>query len=331
MKATGMKITVFGAGAIGGHVAMRLKRGGQDVSIIGRGAHLEAIRAKGLTLKAFDGTFNEKIRAETDANVLGPQDAVFVTLKAPSLPDLAARIKPLLGPDTPVVFVINGLPWWYFHKEGGALDGTHLPRLDPDDALWRAVGPERTIGGVVYSACFVPEPGVVFTEHADNRLILGEPDGSVSARGTALSAALSAGGFPSFVSEKFRNEIWSKLMGNIVTGPMAVATGLPMKTMLEQPVLKDAAIRGMTEAAAIAAALGCTVSGDPVKRAEGAGKLAHRPSILQDYDLGRPMEIDAQGLVPLEVARKLGVATPTLDLLWGLAVARAKAKGLYAG
>lgn len=326
-----MKVTVYGAGAIGGHVAVRLARGGADVSIIGRGAHLEAIRARGLALRAPDGNHTVSVRAESDPAALGPQDAVFVTLKGPSLPDLASRIGPLLGPDTPVAFVMNGMPWWYFHKAGGALDGTRLPRLDPGDALWQAIGPQRTIGGVVYSACTVVEPGVVFTEHADSRLILGEPDNSVSPRATAMSEALQAGGFPCRVSENIRNDIWGKLMGNIVTGPMAVATGLPMRDMLGLPALKDAAVRGMTEAAAIATALGCTVPGDPVKRAEGAGRLAHKPSILQDYELGRPMEIDAQNAVPLEVAKRLGVPTPTLDLLCALMVAKAKAKGLYGG
>jgi 2-dehydropantoate 2-reductase len=326
-----MKVTVYGAGAIGGHVAVRLAQGGADVSIVGRGAHLEAIRAKGLSLRAPDGAYTVPVRAESDPALLGKQDAVFVTLKGPSLSDLPARIAPLLGPDTPVAFVMNGMPWWYFHKEGGSLDGTRLSRLDPGDALRQAIGPERTLGGVVYSACTVVEPGVVFTEHADFRLILGEPDNSVSARATAMSEALKAGGFPSWVSQNIRNDIWSKLMGNIVTGPMAVATGLPMRDMLGLPALQDAAVRGMTEAAAIATALGCSVAGDPVKRAEGAGRLAHKPSILQDYELGRPMEIDAQNAVPLEVAKRLGVATPTLDLLCALMVAKAKAKGLYAG
>jgi 2-dehydropantoate 2-reductase len=326
-----MKVCVFGAGAIGGHVATRLANGGAEVSIVARGAHLAAIRRNGLRLIAPDGEHLVRVAATDDPRDLGPQDAVLVTLKAPSLPSLAAGIAPLLGPDTPVAFVMNGIPWWYFHRHGGALDGTRLPRIDPGEAVWNAITPERAIGGVVYSACTVQAPGVVFTEHAQHRMILGEPDGSISDRVQALSAALVRGGFPSPVTPRIRDEIWAKLMGNIVSGPLSVASGTGLGGIMAYPAVQPVAIAAMREALAIAEALGCAVPGDPEARVARSRGMVHKPSILQDLEAGRPMEIDAQCVVPLEIARKLGVETPTLDFLTALLVARGRAAGLYAG
>src|SRR5262249_4862721 len=156
---------VYGAGAIGGHLAVRLARGGADVSVVARGQHLAAIQRDGLTVHASDGQFNVRMPASDDPKALGPQDAVLVTVKAPALPEVAAGIGPLLKPDTPVVFVMNGVPWFYFHGIGSALDGRRLPKIDPDDTLWRAVGPERAIAGVVYAASTVIAPGVVELEN----------------------------------------------------------------------------------------------------------------------------------------------------------------------
>ena len=326
-----MRICVYGAGAIGGHVATRLANGGADVSIVVRGAHLAAIRERGLRLIAPDGEHVVRVRATDDPRELGPQDAVFVTMKAPSLPSLAAGIGPLLRPDTPVAFVMNGVPWWYFYKEGGRLDGTQLPRVDPGGAVWNAVGPERTVGGVVYSACTVQAPGVVFTEHAQFRVILGEPDGSISARARMLSDALVAGKFPSPVVPDIRRAVWEKLMGNIVSGPLAVASGSGMSAIMGLPAVQRVAIAAMKEAVAIATALGAAPEIDPEARVKGSGRLVHKPSILQDLEAGRPMEIDAQSVVPLEIARQLGIETPTLDFLNALLVARGRAAGLYTG
>jgi 2-dehydropantoate 2-reductase len=326
-----MKVCVFGAGAIGGHLATRLANGGADVSVIARGKHLAAIRVKGLRLIAPDGEHTVRVRASDDPRELGEQDAVFVTLKAPSLPSLAEGIAPLLTPATPVVFVMNGMPWWYFHRQGGALDGLRLARIDPGGAVWNAVGPERAIGGVVYSACTVREPGLVFTEHAQHRLILGEPDSSLSPRVQALSEALVRGKFPSPVVGNIRTAVWEKLMGNIVSGPMSVASGTGLSGIMTVPAVQRVAVAAMREAMAIAAALGVRIDIDPEQRIRGSGTLVHKPSILQDLEAGRPMEIDAQNVVPLEIARRLGVATPTLDFLTALLVARGRAAGLYAG
>lgn len=326
-----MRICVFGAGAIGGHVAARLARGGAEVSVIARGAQLAAIRARGLTLRAHDGEHVSHPRATEDPRDLGPQDAVIVTVKAPALPGVAARIAPLLGPETPVAFVMNGIPWWYFDRHGGALEGRRLPGLDPGDALRHAIGVGRVIGGVVWSACTVAEPGVVQTAHANNRVILGEPDGRISERATALAAPLPAGGLPATVTPDIRTEIWAKLLGNLSSGPFCLLSRLGMGETYADPAVRAAAVRVVEEGMAVAAALGRPVQAAAERLIARSAEIAHKPSILQDLELGRPLEIDALFTLPLRLARLAGVATPTLDLMVALAVQAARAAGLYAG
>ena len=174
-----MRVCVYGAGAIGGHLAVRLARGGAEVSVLARGPHLAAIQHDGLTVHTSEGQLHARVQASDDPKALGPQDAVLVTVKAPALPAVAAGIGPLLKPDTPVAFVMNGIPWFYFHGIGGALEGRRLPKIDPGDALWRAVGPERAIAGVVYAASAVIAPGVIELENPNSRVVLGEPDGAL--------------------------------------------------------------------------------------------------------------------------------------------------------
>jgi 2-dehydropantoate 2-reductase len=325
-----LRICVFGAGAIGGHLAARLARGGADVSVVARGAHLAAIQANGLRIEAPDGAFTVSVRATDDPASLGPQDAVLVTVKSPSLGSVAATIAPLLGPDTPVVFVINGIPWWYFDKHGGALDGTRLEPLDPGGAVRAAIGPDRAIGGVVYSACTVTAPGVVHVDHARNRLIVGELDRTISARAASIAAPLTAGGFTMEVSPDIRSVVWSKLMLNLAAGPISVLTSQAGSTNLQEAAVETAMRAIYAESEAVARALGCT----PVFNAEasitGSRKSGHKPSILQDLELGRPMEVATIFDAPLALARLAGVATPTLDLVVALARIRAKAAGLFA-
>ncbi len=323
-----MKICVFGAGAIGGHIAARLAKGGAQVSLVARGAHLAAIQAKGLTVHAPDGTLHSRPQASADPRELGPQDAVIVTVKAPALPSVAATIAPLLKPDTPVAFVMNGIPWWYFDHHGGPHDGLRLPEADPGDALRHAIGVERTIGGVVYSAVEVTEPGVIHCEHSNIRVILGEPDGRITERAQAISAALAAGGMPSSVSSEIRREVWLKLLGNIASGPLCVLSGHGVRDTYADPVLRAASLRSAQEAAAIAEALGIAI---PPERPHQVAQatMAHKPSILQDFELGRPMEVDSLFTLPLRLARIAGVETPQLDLLVALVKQAARAKGLY--
>ncbi|MCQ4158359.1 2-dehydropantoate 2-reductase [Roseomonas sp. GC11] len=323
-----MKICVFGAGAIGGHVAVRLAMGGAETSVVARGAQLAAIREKGLTTVAPDGTHTAHVAAGTAAE-LGPQDAVIVTVKAPALPQVAEAIAPLLGPRTVVAFVMNGIPWWYFDRHGGPLDGRRLPAVDPGDAIRQAIGVERTLGGVVYAACTVTEPGVIKVEHANNRVILGEVDGSASPRAQAIADVLNRGGISGEVTPAIRREIWMKLMGNLAQGPFTILSRQGIGGTLADPAVRAAIKRAMQESMAIADALGQGFEFDLEKRLTASARLAHKPSILQDLELGRPMEIDALFRVPLELARMAGVETPTLDLSVALATQAATAAGLY--
>lgn len=323
-----MRIAVYGAGAIGGHLAARLARGGAEVSVIARGAHLAAIRAHGLTLHAHDGTHHARPRASDDPRDLGPQDAVIVTVKSPALPAVAAGIAPLLGAQTPVAFVMNGIPWWYFDQHGGPLDGLRLEEADPGEALRRAVGIARTIGGVVYAATEVIAPGVVQSEQGNIRLILGEPDGRPSDRARAIAAVLEAGGMPAPVSADIRTDLWAKLLGNLGTGPLCVLARHGVRDSLADPAIRAASRRCAEEGLAIARALGRDLP-DTLPERVAANDMAHKPSILQDLELGRPMEIETLLALPLRLARMAGVQTPLLDLLVALVRQVARERGLH--
>jgi 2-dehydropantoate 2-reductase len=324
-----MKVCVFGAGAIGGHIAARLALAGAEVSLVARGAHLAAIQADGLTFHAPDATHHSRPRASADPAELGPQDAVIVTVKAPSLPSVAAGIAPLLGPDTPVAFVMNGIPWWYFDGIGGALDGHRLPALDPDEALRRAIGIPRSIGGVIYSACEVVAPGVVKSAHGNIRLYLGEPDNRLTPRVEALVAFLRAGGWAAEASTDIRTEVWLKLIGNLASGPLCVLTRSTIGAAFADPTLGATARTMAEEARAIGLALGCRIGQDAVDRVAKM-TMSHKPSILQDLELGRPMEVEALWNAPLELARLGGTPTPVSDLVIALARHAARTAGLYA-
>jgi 2-dehydropantoate 2-reductase len=324
-----MRICVYGAGAIGGHLAVRYARGGAEVSVLARGPHLAAIQHNGLTVHTGAGELRSRVRASDDPAALGPQDAVVVTVKAPALPAVAAGIGPLLGPDTPVAFVMNGIPWWYFHALPGPLEGRRLPRIDPGDALWQSVGPRRAIGGVVYAASAVIAPGVIELENQNARVVFGEPDGRMTERVEAIAAPLREGGIVAEVTPAIRDAIWQKLLGNLGNAPMAVLTQVSIRDLFQEPVCVETARRVMLEAEAVAAAVGAKVDPDHEKRIAHGRSLDHKPSILQDLELGRPMEIDGIFDAPLEMARMAGIATPTLDLLVALCKVRARAAGLY--
>jgi 2-dehydropantoate 2-reductase len=312
-----MKITIFGAGAIGSHVAARLvSRGKSEVSVIARGPQLEAIRTRGITVDAPDGTFTVHPRAEQDAAALGPQDAVIVTVKAPAVTSVAEAIGPLLGPETPVVFVINGIPWWW---------GETLTSLDPGGVVRGRIGLARTIGGVVWSACTVTEPGVVKVLSAANRVIFGELDNRMSPRIQALAEALEGPGMGGVATTDIRTAIWTKLLNNLTNGPICLLTRQDMKTTFSDPAVLAAAKAVMHEGLAIAAALGHPVPGDPEAQILRSVGIAHKPSILQDLEAGRSLEFEALISVPLQLAREAGVPTPTFELLVALARQAARA------
>jgi 2-dehydropantoate 2-reductase len=324
-----MRICIYGAGAIGGHLALRLHRAGAAVSVIARGAHLAAIRANGLTVHAIDGEHHAAVAASDDPADLGRQDAVFVTVKAPALPAVAASIAPLLGPDTPVAFVMNGIPWWYFQDLAGPHQGKSLPRIDPDDALRRALGPGRAVGGVVYSASAVTAPGVIHVEQPKSRVILGEPAGTLSDRVLTLSGMIAKGGISGEATTAIRTEIWNKLISNLAGGTLAVLTGSAPKGIYVEPAAEHAALRMMHEATAIAQALGADPTTNHAQRIGNQRSMDHKPSILQDLELGRPMEIDGMFDAPLVLAHLAGVEVPTLELLVALCKLRARSAGLY--
>ena len=327
-----MRICVFGAGSVGGYLAGFLARSDAEVSVVARGAHLEAIRANGLTVETPDQTMVSKVAASDNPEELGPQDAVIVTVKAPSLPSVAASIAPLLGPDTPVAFVMNGIPWWYFHAHGGNFDGRQLPLLDPNGALHRIVGPQRAIGGIFWPACSVPAPGVVrLLTGAGRGTVFGEPDGRTTPRIVALADAFRAASLPVATAPNIRTLIWQKLAFNLSAGPMCVLTETPVLDTHEETALIACSRRMVAEAEAVARAMGISLDLDMIQIVATNMKLAHRPSILQDLEAGRRMEVDALYSVPLEMARMVNVPTPTLDLMVGLIKVKARAKGLYGG
>ena len=318
---------MFGAGAVGGHIAARLHAGGAETSVVARGPHLAAMQARGLQVHTKDGVIDAPVRASDDPATLGPQDHVIVAVKAPALPAVASAIGPLLGPDTAVTFAMNGIPWWYF--DSTAEHGRTLPTIDPGDAVRRALGPGRAIGCVVYSACTVVEPGVVHVENARSRLVLGEPDGLLSDRVQALGAALRQDGMAIDVVERIRDRVWAKLLVNMGTGPLCVLAQSTSREVMADPACADAMRRVMTEGASIARAMGAEVELDIEGQLAGSRRSDHTSSVVQDLKLGRPMEVEALYRAPLAFAREQGVSTPTLDLLVALVTQRARAAGLF--
>ncbi|MGA1234714.1 MAG: 2-dehydropantoate 2-reductase, partial [Lutimaribacter sp.] len=309
-----MKICIFGAGAIGGYMAVKLVQAGADVSLVARGPHLAAMRDNGLTLIEEDGQETTvAVRASDDPAELGVQDYVIVTLKAHSVPPVVARMQPLIGPNTTIVSGVNGVPWWYFHGLEGPYQGTRLASVDPGDAQWNGFGPNRVLGCVVYPAAEVIRPGVI--KHIEgNRFSLGEPDGSKSDRATALSQALAAAGLKAPVRPRIRDEIWVKLWGNLSFNPISALTHATLDVLCTDPGTRAVARGMMVEAQEIAEKLGVKFPIDVDRRIDGGAAVgAHRTSMWQDLDAGRPMEIDALVSAVQELGRLTNTPTPTID------------------
>lgn len=323
-----MKICVFGAGAIGGYLAVRLANAGEDVSVVARGPHLAAIRDRGLTLRIDGGEETARITATDDAATLGPQDYLVITLKAHSVPPIADKLAPLIGPDTTIVTGMNGVPYWYFHGLEGWPDHT-VEAVDPGGAVSRALPPAQALGCVVYPACEVDEPGII--RHVDgDRFTLGEPDGSQSERARALSTALRQAGFKAPVRPRIRDEIWIKLWGNLAFNPLSALTGETLDVLATQADLQAVARAMMVEGQAVAEALGAKFAINVDKRIAGAAAVgAHKTSMLQDLERGRPMEIDALVTAVAELGRLTNVATPTIDTVLALVKARGRTAGCY--
>ncbi len=320
---------IYGVGAIGGLLAAKLALSGVKVTGICRGAQLEAIRARGLTLIERGKRETTQVRAAASPEEAGQQDLVFLTLKSNDLPGIAAGLRPLLRPDTVVITVGNGFPWWYFFRVNGSSVNPTLASVDPRGALWRLIGPEHALGCVVYPAARVAEPGVI--EHVyGNRFSIGEPDGQVSERLKRLAALLAAAGFEAPMRQEIRTEIWTKLALNTAYNPVSLLTGATLGRMLDDTGTAATLEVLITEATAVAASFGVRVPMQPRQLLDLTRPLAlHKTSLLQDLEAGRRVEIDPIVGAVTDLARLRNIRTPALDAVLALARLRARSAGCY--
>jgi 2-dehydropantoate 2-reductase len=305
-----VRIVIVGAGAIGGYVGARLAQAGADVVLFARGPHLRAMTERGLRVISPDGDFEVAPQVAGDLTAIGPADVVILGVKAHALTGLAPQLGPLLGPDTVIVSTQNGIPWWYFQGIGGELEGLRLERVDPGGVIASAIDPKRVVGSLAYFSADIPEPGVI--HHTEgNRISFGEPDGTRSDRCRAIAAALIAAGFRCPITTRFRHEIWVKLMGNVAFNPISALTGATLEEMARHPEVSRLVRDLMTETEAVAARLDIEVPISIDQRMAGAEKVgAHKTSMLQDLEAGRPMEIDAVVGAVVELGERLGVPMP---------------------
>ena len=305
-----MKFAVAGAGAIGAYLGAMLQRAGEDVFLIARGPHLRAMREHGLRVIARDEEFVTHPVATDDPAEVGPVDAVLLTVKAHSIPQIAPHLAPLLGPDTAVVSAQNGIPWWYFQHHGGPYDGTRLERLDPEGVVSKAIESRRVIGGIVYHATVIEEPGVV-RQIEGNRLSLGELDGSKSQRLTDIAQAFTNAGLRCRINTRIREELWLKLLGNVAFNPISALTGATLYEIATHPQASQLAREMMGEAKAVASGLGITLRMTIDQRMAGAERVGHhKTSMLQDLETGRPLELESLVGVVLELGDMLDLAMP---------------------
>ena len=324
-----MKVCIYGAGAIGGWMGHGLARAGCIVSVVARGATLQALNAHGLRLHQGGELMAQAVSASDRPAALGVQDVVVLAVKAPSLPDVAAGIAPLLGPETVVLTAMNGVPWWFLHGFGGEFAGGQLASVDPTGALGRAIDGEQVLGAVVHASCSVDAPGVV-RHHFGRKLILGEPSGHLTPRVQALAALLTQAGFEALVSAHIQQDIWFKLWGNMTVNPISALTGATTDLIMGDPLVLGLVSQVMLEAKAVGARLGITIDQQPEDRHAVTRQLgAFKTSMLQDVQAHKPVELDALVGAVRELGQLSGVATPFTDALMGLARLQARGLGLY--
>ena len=323
-----MKICIFGAGAIGGYMGVKLAQIGTDVSLVARGPHLEAMKKNGLRLIEGESDLTVPVEASENPEDLGFQDYLIITLKAHSVPAIIEKVRPLVNEKTTIVSGVNGIPWWYFHKIGGEFEGAKLASVDPGNVQWDSFGPSKVLGCVVYPAAEVLEPGVI--KHIEgNRFSLGEPDGSKSDRALKLSKVLTEAGLKAPVRPKLRDEIWVKLWGNLSFNPISALTHATLDVLCTDIGTREVARKMMLEAQSIAEKLGVKFPIDVERRIDGGAAVgAHRTSMLQDLDQGRPMEIDALVTSVQELGRITKTPTPTIDVVLSLINLRARSANL---
>jgi len=332
-----MKICIYGAGAVGGLLAGWLARAGESVSVVARGAHLEAIRKDGLRIRSrADGktdtagkTDTVRVAAESDPSKLGPQDYVIVCVKAQSLPEVARGISPLVGEGTSIMTAMNGVPWWFFDRLRFGGGKARLESLDPGGTLTRAMPTDRIVGCVVHLAASTPEPGLI-SHNMGNKLILGEPGGKNTLRTQRIAKALEAAGFEVAVSTSIEKDFWVKLLGNVTFNPVSALTLSTADRMINSPEVKAYMVAIMREVQAIGRAVGVDADIEPEARIDMARALGQfKTSMLQDLEAGRPLEIDGLLAGTLEIAGKAGVKAPFTESLFGLIRARAIATQQY--
>ena len=315
-----MKCTIVGAGAIGGYLGAKLALAGEDVTFIARNRNLAAINAQGMTLVLPDGEKQQarNVRAVQDPAEAGPQDVVFLTTKAHQVRELLPGLRSLFGPETMVVTMINGLPWWYFEKLGGAYDGRQLSSVDPDGALAAGIEVNRLIGSIVYPAAELMEPGVVRVIEG-NRFTLGELDNQRTPRIEALSKSMMAAGFKAPVSRDIRSEIWVKLWGNLTFNPVSALSHATLEAICRYPLTRELAARMMGEAQAVGEKLGVAFKVSVDQRISGAEAVGpHKTSMLQDVEHGRALELEALVGSVVELARITDTPTPTIDAIYAV-------------
>ena len=324
-----MKVTIYGAGAIGGWIGVRLAQAGCEVGVVARGGTLEAIQAHGLRLESGGGTTSVPVRASANPADLGVQDLVVVAVKAPAMAGVARAIAPLLGPDTVVLTAMNGVPWWFFEGFGGALAGTRLKAVDPDGAIAAAVPGHHIIGCVVHASCSANGPGHV-KHHFGNKLIIGEPSGRRTDRVQRLTALLEKAGFEAVLSGQIQKDAWYKLWGNMTVNPVSAMTGATTDLIMGDELVRGFISAVMLEAREIGARVGIPIDQQPEDRHQVTMKLgAFKTSMLQDVEAGRAVELDALVTVVKELGGLTGVPTPFTDALLGLSRLHAKVRNLY--
>jgi 2-dehydropantoate 2-reductase len=314
-----VKIVIAGAGAIGGYIGARLARAGADVVLYARGPHLQAMQERGLRVISPDGDFEVRPQTAGDLAAIGPADVVFLGVKAHSLPALAPQLRPLLHDDTIVVSTQNGIPWWYFQGHGGELEGLRLERVDPSGVISSAIEPRRVVGSLAYFATDIVEPGVI--RHTEgNKISFGEPDGSKSERLRRVADPLIAAGLRCPITTRFRHELWVKLLGNVAFNPISALTGGTLEELVRHPQVSQLVRALMAETEAVAGRLGITLPISIDQRMTGAEKVgAHKTSMLQDYEAGRPMELEAVVGAVVELGERLGVPMPSTRAVYACA------------
>ena len=315
------RITVVGAGAIGGWIAAKLAIAGEQVSVLARGATLGLVRAEGLRLDEQGEEFVAPVEVADDCAALGEQDVVIIAVKAPALPALASELKPLIGAQTTIVPMLNGVPWWF-------VDGEPLASVDPDGSIAAAIPFEQIVGCVVHASSSRTAPNRIRVNHAD-KLIIGEPGGEASERAAMLFALLDGAGLKPDLTGNVRRAIWYKLWGNATINPLSALTRATCDVILADAECRAWMLEGMAELASVGAAIGCPISESGEDRMQVTARLgAFKTSMLQDVEAGRPIELEALLGAPREIAQRHGIDTPALDRLYGVTKLMAERLGL---